>query len=83
MAQQGRIKSTKQLRSRPVQSQQGGFGGSGRGQQQQKDMGAHPTYGAHERDEIERRDAMANPQGIDEVQNEKPSGGGKRSRAKR
>ena len=52
MAQQGRIKSSKQIR-RPAQPQQhGGFGSSGRGgeQHQQKDMGAHPAYGNQVRD---------------------------------
>jgi hypothetical protein len=50
MAQQGRIKSPKQLRTRPARPQQGGFGSSGRGQQQQKDMGVHPAYGKQARD---------------------------------
>ena len=44
MSQQGRIKSHKQLRMRPSQTQQGAGNRQQSGQQQQ-DMGAHPAYG--------------------------------------
>jgi hypothetical protein len=61
MAQQGRVKSAKQLRSKPGQPQHGGAsaqrqhgssGNRGRGgeQYQQKDMGAHPAYGKSVKD---------------------------------